>query len=71
MRPEHALGSPRVTARTAAASLHSTTRMLYRPAAVSALLDTVRELAITKTAPSGSTTSEARICRHHKVAHLP
>ena len=53
---------PNVTARTAVASLHSTTRMLYRPAAVSALLDTVRELAMTKTAPSGNTTSEAAIC---------
>ena len=58
---------PSVTASTAAASLHSTTLMLYRPAAVSALLDTVSELAITNTAPSGKTTSEALICNSRGV----
>ena len=67
----HTLGMPSVTASTAAASLHSTTLMLYRPAAVSALLETVSELAITNTAPSGRTTSEARICNSRGVTTLP
>ena len=53
---------PRVTASTMAASRHSTVRKLYRVAPVSCLLDTVREFAITKVAPAGSTTSVARTC---------
>ena len=63
----YTLDMPSVTASTAAASLHSTTLMLYRPAAVSALLETVRELVMTRPAPSGSTTSDYPIRTHNNI----
>lgn len=53
-------GTPSASARTTAARRHSTTRRLYRVCAVSALLDTVRLLAITKAEPGGRVTSSVR-----------
>mmetsp|Transcript_26355 Transcript_26355/g.73650 ORF Transcript_26355/g.73650 Transcript_26355/m.73650 type:complete len:323 (-) Transcript_26355:277-1245(-) len=51
------LGRPRRTAMSAEASMHSSTRRLYRPAAVSAFLLTESELATTKQHDGGSGTS--------------
>jgi hypothetical protein len=64
----HTLEWPNEMASTIAASRHSTTLRLYRPSPVSALLDTVRELATTKVALFGSKTSEALTCPQQAAA---